>query len=662
MGVIRTGRRYIDIMPADFSALSPSEFEALSADLIGRALGIRFEQFGEGADGGIDGRHAPEAQSLTILQAKRYERSAISALKREMSKERAKIDQLAPDRYILSTSVAMTPQRKQDLVEICGPAIRSPGNIFGREDLEALLRAHPDIEEAHPKLWIPASGRTLKRMLHETLDEREGHLKPPSVLRALLPKPGIGGKVESEAETQRDTLFLVGARPDHDHFILWLGPKLEAHGYRVFSEILTLEPGDRWHKEIGVALEHRAAKVLAVAGAATRANDDAMDLIDRAKTLAASFGDTRLIIPLRIEEGAKIDGLRDATPADFARGWAEGLSKLLETLRRQGVTRRREHIAVAAQWDSFRKRGAVALVREPESLVSNWIQILEMPDELHFYEAAGAVQTDVLKRRVRGLSFPAVAHERGVITFAAPPDVGESLEGVAKLRLRTSVPVVDAVEKGMPEIGVAGRDLSNMLTGLLRDGWERHCRNIGMVAYAYSNGDGFHVSPNQVAIGERVPWGRQGERRSSMLRNIARKHVWSYGVTAIPRNWPFWHFRLKARVLFAMDNNTEQGERIDDPKKMHRLRRSGCKGWRNKQWHGRLLAFLQIMSGDSAYIRVPLAPGQDMLLSSEPLLFTSPVSTALPDVGDPDAEEQDESTLGRPEADDDDAEPEGDGK
>ena len=74
-------------MPADFSALSPSEFEALSADLIGRALGIRFEQFGEGADGGIDGRHAPEAQSLTLLQAKRYERSAISALKREGARE-----------------------------------------------------------------------------------------------------------------------------------------------------------------------------------------------------------------------------------------------------------------------------------------------------------------------------------------------------------------------------------------------------------------------------------------------------------------------------------------------------------------------------------------------------------------------------------------------
>ena len=67
------------------------------------------------------------------------------------------------------------------------------------------------------------------------------------------------------------------------------------------------------------------------------------------------------------------------------------------------------------------------------------------------------------------------------------------------------------------------------------------------------------------------------------------------------------------------------------------------------------------MSGESAYIRVSLAPGQYMLLSSEPLLFTSPVSTALPDMSDPDAEEQDESTLGRHVADDEDAENEGDG-
>ncbi|APE42451.1 hypothetical protein BOO69_02725 [Sulfitobacter alexandrii] len=639
-------------MPHDLSVLSPSEFEALSADLIGQVLGVRFEQFGEGADGGIDGRYVEDADGVTILQSKRYEKSAIAALKREMNSERAKIDRLAPTRYILSTSVSMTPGRKQSLMEICGPTVRTSGDIFGWEDIEALLRKFPEVEEAYPALWVPASGAALERLLNRALDGREQR-QVPQVLHKLLPKPATGADDTNTVE--RDTLFLIGASSVHDQFLLWLGPKLEAHGYRVFSELLTLEPGARWHRETGAALEHRAVKVLAVAAAATGADDGAMDLIDRAKTLSKKLDDSRLIIPLRYEEGAKIDGLRDATPTDFTHGWAEGLVKLLDALRRQGIRQQPGPASVAPQWDSFRKRGAIPLVAEPEPLVSNWVQILEMPDEVHFYEVSGAVREDTLKRRIKMLPFPAAQRGRGLITFATPPDVEESLEGVAKLRLRESASIASAAEDGMPEIELTGRDLSNVVTGLLRDAWERHCRTAGMVAYAYSGGDGFHVSPDQAAIGERVPWGKQGARRSSMLRNIAKKHVWSYGVTAIPRNWPFWHFRLKARVLFAKDNDTAQGEPINDSKTMHRLRRSGCKGWRNKQWHGRLLAFLQVMSGDSAFIRVSLAPGQDMLLSSEPLLFTSPVSTALPDSADPDTEEEDASTLGRPETMDEDA-------
>jgi hypothetical protein len=638
-------------MPHDLSVLTPSDFEALSADLIGRVLGIRFEQFGEGSDGGIDGRYFEDADGLTILQSKRYEKSAIAALKREMKSERAKIDRLAPTRYVLSTSVSMTPDRKQSLIEICGPAVRASGDIFGCEDIEALLRQFPEVEEAYPALWVPASGAAFERLLNRALNDREQR-QAPQVLQELLPKPA--NRADETNTVERDTLFLIGASSVHDQFLLWLGPKLEAHGYRVFSELLTLEPGARWRRETAAALEHSAVKVLAVAAAATAADEGAMDLIDRAMALAEKLDDPRLIIPLRYEEGAKIDGLRDARPADFTNGWAEGLVKLLEALRRQGIKQQPRPASVAPQWDSFRKRGAIPLVAEPEPLVSNWVQILEMPDKVHFYEASGAVREETFKRRIKMLPFPAAQRGRGLVTFAAPPDVEESLDGIARLRLRASASMVSAAEDGMPEIELAGRDLSNIVNGLLRDAWERHCRIAGMVAYEYSGGNGYHVSPDQAAIGERVPWGKQGARRSSMLRNIAKKHVWSYGVTAIPRNWPFWHFRLKARVLFAKDNDTAQGEPINDPKQMHRLRRSVCKGWRNKQWHGRLLAFLQAMSGDSALIRVSLAPGQDMLLSSEPLLFTSPVSTALPDVADPDSEEEDESTLGRPETTDED--------
>lgn len=121
--------------------------------------------------------------------------------------------------------------------------------------------------------------------------------------------------------------------------------------------------------------------------------------------------------------------------------------------------------------------------------------------------------------------------------------------------------------------------------------------------------------------GRRIPWGRQGEgRRSSMLRNIAKGHIWQFGVTALPAFWPFWHFKLKSRVLFALDNGTAGGLAIDDARKMHRLRRTVCKGWRNKQWHGRMLAFLEMISGESAYIRLRMSMNSDILLQAEPTL------------------------------------------
>jgi hypothetical protein len=64
-----------------------------------------------------------------------------------------------------------------------------------------------------------------------------------------------------------------------------------------------------------------------------------------------------------------------------------------------------------------------------------------------------------------------------------------------------------------------------------------------------------------------------------MLRNVAKGHVWQFGVTALPAFWPFPHLKLKSRVLFAPLKDEETDLPLDDPMKQHRLR-SVCKGWR----------------------------------------------------------------------------------
>ena len=113
-----------------------------------------------------------------------------------------------------------------------------------------------------------------------------------------------------------------------------------------------------------------------------------------------------------------------------------------------------------------------------------------------------------------------------------------------------------------------------------------------------------------------------------MLRNVARGHVWQFGVSAMPACWPFPHFKLKSRVLFApvtlgpdekpIDNGAPP---IEDAKRQHRLRRTVCKGWRNKQWHGRLRAYIEVLSGHEASITLKLAEEAFVRVEASAMLF-----------------------------------------
>lgn len=72
---------------------------------------------------------------------------------RVLRNSRLAIDKMAPTRYILSTSVSMSPNRKEKLMDIIGPSLLESGDIYGKEDLEGLLRQYPAVLNEHPALW-----------------------------------------------------------------------------------------------------------------------------------------------------------------------------------------------------------------------------------------------------------------------------------------------------------------------------------------------------------------------------------------------------------------------------------------------------------------------------------------------------------------------------
>lgn len=153
----------------DFKNLNPNEFEVLSNDLLSKALSVKIERFKPGRDLGVDGRFFTPSNETVIIQCKHYVSSGFDSLLNSLaSNEYSKVQKINPSRYIVSTSVPLSPQNKNKIVTVMSPYIKSTADIYGKDELNALLRKYPDIEKIHYKLWIMSS-TVLHRFLHSEI-------------------------------------------------------------------------------------------------------------------------------------------------------------------------------------------------------------------------------------------------------------------------------------------------------------------------------------------------------------------------------------------------------------------------------------------------------------------------------------------------------------
>lgn len=161
-----------------FNTINDKDFEVLTRDLLNRSLNLKFQEFKYGKDGGIDLRYStPEDENKIIVQAKHYPNSNIADLKSKLKHEEfSKIERLNPSRYILVTSLGLTPKNKEDLKEIASPYIKSTNDIYGQSELCSLLRDYEDIEEKHFKLYL-SSTTVLNRILHNGISGRSKFAK-----------------------------------------------------------------------------------------------------------------------------------------------------------------------------------------------------------------------------------------------------------------------------------------------------------------------------------------------------------------------------------------------------------------------------------------------------------------------------------------------------
>lgn len=448
------------------------------------------------------------------------------------------------------------------------------------------------------------------------------------------------------SENCRKLVFISKGTPDDDDFTLWLAPRLEAAGYEVFADILCLKYGDRWRKVLTDTLYDQACKMLLCCKDSTLSKTGVLEEIDIANRLVRELGDERFIVPMRLERNFRAPfGIAGLQYLDFETSWADGLANLLQHLEEEEVPRTALG-SVNPEWEQFRSRQSIQIEESPETLISNWLRIGSIPDNIRYYVPTGSISIGAVSARCKDSQFPIHYHNRGVLTFLNFEEVSEHFADVAAFELKCETDTLEFEQEGMGEINLASQDAHNILMSMLREAWNAFCRECGFTEYSYSSQHGFHANDDHVGIGKRVSWGRQGERRSAMLRNVARGKVWNFGTTATPAFWPYPHFKIKTRVLFAeLIGEKSAGNIIDNVDHQFRLRRTVCKGWRNKRWYGCLLAFLEILAGDSAYITLKLSPSEKITVEPVPMVFTSPVTTTLPNLDDEESEDTDTSIL-----------------
>ena len=326
---------------------------------------------------------------------------------------------------------------------------------------------------------------------------------------------------EGGGSRTREIVFISKATPEDDEFVLWLAPRLEAAGYTVFADILTLEPGDRWRRQITETLQNKAVKMLLCCRDATLNKIGVQEEIGIASDVAKELKDPRFIIPLRLEPFKKLFGIGELQWVDFLGSWARGLHDLLDTLEKQNVPRAAQ-AAINPNWENYRKRLAIKVEKKPEVLTSNWLRVASLPDTIRYYYPPGPINLELMEKTCRESTLPAEDYHRGFFSFASPEEIARDFADVAPFEIQSEHKLLDFIDRGSQSPDIEPREAKNLVFSMFRRAWENFCRSKGLYEHLFATQTAFHIGEAQTPLGKRISWGRQGKRRSSMLRNSRR--------------------------------------------------------------------------------------------------------------------------------------------
>jgi hypothetical protein len=413
----------------------------------------------------------------------------------------------------------------------------------------------------------------------------------------------------------RNVVFISHATPEDNEFVRWLGTRLTGCGYSVWADLFELRGGTPFWSAVERVIRERSARVIVVVSKASCQPDrqGVLNEIALADTLKKQLKDDEFIIPVRIDDVAYSQfpiQIHRLNAIDFTKGWGAKLPLVLESLEAGKVPRAAtDKTAEFDRWRAASVRSSVLTERNPEPLHTNILPILRLPSNINFCEYAG--ENRAFRARCEELPLPVSFHDRLLVSFATADELHSRVRPEFAVSARATVAVEDFLDARLADpVGPRRRDARARLSALLRQGFEDHLADRGLLRHRISAGTVLFF-PAGYFEGDRIVY-RTMAGRETWKQVCGRSTVlnanWHFGVRAIVKLDDL-QIRLKPYVVFTRDGKTP----IPDPDEMTRLRRRFCMSWFNNVWSRLFQAFFQFFGQGAEEIGIRLG-GESLLI------------------------------------------------
>jgi len=422
-------------------------------------------------------------------------------------------------------------------------------------------------------------------------------------------------------------VFISHANPEDNEFTSWLGTRLSTVGYDVWADVFQLTGGEAFWRDIGEAIKTHASIVIVALSRSSYQKDGVLDEIALAVGTGRKLSTPSFVLPIRLDDlpfNEFPEQLIRLNAIDFSKNWADGLSSVIEVLQKQGVPKQDAELNTALEgWRKFRLRQTASIVAEPEDVLSNWFAIESLPSHVVF--SRFNTSQDMMKKALREFGTPTVPYMRLAGSFA----------DTATLQMETSpsVALERAYRISLEELmngkvsdgpGITRRDGRNMVTNLIRQGWERFAEQRGLLKYEFSHGHAWFV-PLDLAegnVGRFTDHNGKVRRRRLVGRSEKRNVYWHLAVSARVMLAEPARLMMRPHVVFTTDGKTP----LESKARTARLRKSFCKMWWNDRWRDLVRAFASFLANEEESLFLPLGEEAYAVVASAPMIFSAPIS------------------------------------